>query len=132
MVEISLHTPSTSTIDQEVVYLLFHSPFSLTRRTDLLELQSIIPAEQVDIVEEVPDEKPAVAGPGPKSKSKKREVIVLDSDEEEEGRDAELERLRREVAAYKKVKLEEKGTSSSAVKQEEGKGKDRVVIDISD
>ena len=48
--------------------------------------------------------------------------------------DAELERLRREVAAYKKVKLEEKGTSSSAVKQEEGKGKgkDRVVIDISD
>ena len=82
---------------------------SLTERTDLLELQSIIPAQQVDAVEEIPDEKPAVAGPGPRSQE--RQVITISSDEEEDPA-AELARLRRENAELKRAKVEQEEPSN--------------------
>ena len=79
---------------------------SLTERTDLLELQSIIPAEQIDAADEILDEKPAVAGLGPQSQ--KRQVITISSDEEEEDPMIELARLRKEIADLKRVKREVK------------------------
>ena len=120
MVEISLYTPSTSIIDQEVDYLLLRSLFALTRRADLLELQSIIPSEQMNVAEPIPDEKPAVAGPGPKSKKRQTTINIDSSDEETPTR-------------LKKVKAEAGVKLEKGVKQEkDGKPKKPTVIVIDD